>query len=197
MYYCSEACKSLHWTRTHKEVCKTSEAWCPACEVSILDCDDSKVACSRCQTVTYCSQRCLHQDFAHHVAICPVRPRGPDGRPRERQDRAQLEWSSVPTLMQPVEELSQTAILVDDSGVQDRVQAARRQHSIVSAQLPEEEQEDSRRCEDARDEVIQWIAENKPQTTAEERRVTEHMARVATKLLSELGHMDQTCTREG
>ena len=57
--------------------------------------------------------------------------------------------------MQPVEELSQTAILVDDSGVQDRVQAARRQHSIVSAQLPEEEQEDSRRCEDARDEVIQ------------------------------------------
>ena len=94
-------------------------------------------------------------------------------------------------------ELSQTAILVDDSGVQDRVQAARRQHSIVSAQLPEEEQEDSRRCEDARDEVIQWIAENKPQTTAEERRVTEHMARVATKLLSELGHKDQTCTREG
>jgi hypothetical protein len=113
--YCTDTCKTLHWTQSHGKACAPGNAWCPSCGEEIDTEATTSTPCARCKKVMYCSQRCLTNDFDSHLHKCPlVLPELLNSNRRQMATAAGKDWVQAPTLAQPGSPGEQRGVLVDN-----------------------------------------------------------------------------------
>ena len=74
------------------------------------------------------------------------------------------DWVQAPTLAQPEGSGALRKILVDDEGVIASVRHERWQLSQIRRQALEDEDKDAKKCEDARDKVLEWCENHDPRS---------------------------------
>ena len=198
MKYCSDACKSLHWTQGHRTTCKPCATWCPACGEDVDAGSATRSPCERCQEVVYCSPKCLNDDFNSHLFRCPLVAQDPTSA-REPQAEREVDGSRVqiPTLIQPGGVVPQRCILVDDEETIARVRNERWQLSRTCQQASDEDDKNAVKFEEARNKVLEWCVLHNPRSNMEARRAATKSAKAVTELIREIaGDSGFTCSSE-
>jgi hypothetical protein len=196
--YCTDTCKKLHWKQGHGKACTPDNAWCPSCGEEVNIEAETSTPCARCEKVVYCSHRCLNIDFDSHLHKCPlVLPEVLNGNRQQMAVGEGTDWVQAPTLAQPGGSGQQRRMLVDDENVIANVRHERWQLSKIRRQALEDEDRDAKKCEEARDKVLEWCENHDPRSSLEAWRAARSCAKVVTELLrTTTGDVDFNCTSE-
>jgi hypothetical protein len=196
--YCTDTCKKLHWMQGHGKTCTPDNAGCPSCGEEVNIAAETSTPCARCEKVVYCSHRCLNSDFDSHLHQCPLElPEVSNGNCQQMAVGKGTDWVQAPTLAQPGGSGEQRKMLVDDEDVIANVRHERWQLSKIRRQALEDEDRDAKKCEEARDKVLEWCENHDPRSSLEAWRATGSCAKAITELLrTTTGDADFNCTSE-
>jgi len=195
--YCTDTCRRLHWIQGHGKTCISGNTGCPACGEDVSADAETSTPCTRCTKVVYCSHRCLNSDFDSHLQQCPlVLPAVVNSNRQQMAVGKGTDWVQAPTLAQPEGSSALRKVLVDDEGVIASVRHERWQLSQIRRQALEDEDKDAKKCEDARDKVLEWCENHDPRSSLEAWRAAGSCAKTITELLKTItGDADFNCTR--
>jgi hypothetical protein len=196
--YCTDTCKKLHWKQGHGKACTPDNAGCPSCGEEVNIEAETSTPCARCEKVVYCSHQCLNIDFDSHLHKCPlVLPEVLNGNSQQMAVGEGTDWVQAPTLVQPGGSGEQRRMLVDDENVIANVRHELWQLSKIRRQALEDEDRDAKKCEEARDKVLEWCENHDPRSSLEAWRAARSCAKAVTELLrTTTADVDFNCTSE-
>ena len=194
--YCNDTCRRLHWKQGHGKTCTSGNTGCPACGEDVNTDAETSTPCARCEQVVYCSHRCLNSDFDSHLHQCPlVLPAVVNSNCQQMAVGKGTDWVQAPTLAQPGGSGAPRKMLVDDEEVIANVRHERWQLSQIRRQALEDEDRDAKKCEEARDKVLEWCENHDPRSSLEAWRAAGPCAKTITELLRTItGDADFNCT---
>ena len=173
-HYCSEVCKRRHWSK-HWPSCATNAEWCPKCGTTLENHAEDSEKCSRCQYAAYCSQACLNADHAIHTLQCPLHS---DPAQEQAHQQAPQLFSTVPILPQPAGMRRTNGALIDNAATIEEIKMSRRRQGSSTDQRPGDKALGVRRCEDARDALVQCY---KAFGTTKEQPPSSYLVKMITK----------------
>ena len=105
--------------------------------------------------------------------------------------------SAVPILPQPAGMRRTTGALIDNTATIEEIKMSRRRQGSSTDQRPGDEAPGVRRCEDARDALVQWYKDFSTTDVTEEQPPSNYLIKMITKVLHDLGaDKEQKCTSE-